>query len=121
MAEFIHSREAEIEGPFLIDRTQLEALDTILRDERNRFKERLKQLLAQAVEKRVKSEKPHKKEETDEQLRKRIRDEIEQLEDMHERQECSVFFTDGSTAKVTDFSTALTIACPQSQTSELRK
>ena len=49
MAEFIHSTEARIEGPFLIDRPQLEALNKILEEEWLRFRAERKLILDQAV------------------------------------------------------------------------
>jgi len=108
MAEFIHSTKAEIDGPFLIDRSQLEALDKILEEEWLRFREERKARLDQAVEQDFKKErsKSYYKEESDEHIRKRIRNEFDNSHAFRERKEFFLFLKNGSSAKVLDFAAA---------------
>jgi hypothetical protein len=108
MAEFIHSTESQIDGPFLIDRTQLEALDNILQEEWARFKEKRSEKLDQSVEDRFKEERDrsYNKEVTSEKLRESIRGKLEKSYDFRERKECLLYLRNGSVAKVPDFVTA---------------
>lgn len=109
MAEFIHSTEAEIKGPFLIDRSQIEALDKILSEEWNRFQEQRRLDIDEEVENEFRAQ---RKENfypnlTDEQLRLRARKIAERAHEYRERKEFFIFLKNGPSAKVKDFTTAL--------------
>ncbi|MDD5140864.1 MAG: hypothetical protein PHY43_11460 [Verrucomicrobiales bacterium] len=108
MAEFIHSTESQIDGPFLIDRSQMEALDKILQEEWARFKEKRNEMLDQSVEERFKVEhaRSYNKEVPSEKLRETIREELQKSYDFRERKECLLYLRNGSVAKVPDFVTA---------------
>lgn len=108
MAEFIHSTESEIEGPFLIDRPQLEALNKILDEEWIRFKEERERRINEAVEQKFKAERADffNKDKSDEQLRAKMRNSLESSYEFRERKECMIFLKNGSAAKVADLVTA---------------
>lgn len=109
MAEFIHATQERIKGPFLIDRSQIEALNRILEEEWLRFTTERKRIVDQAVEDQFKELRPksYYKNESDDQMRKRIREQVEDSSVNKQRKECFVFFRNGSVAKVPDFAKAL--------------
>ncbi|MGA2801247.1 MAG: hypothetical protein ABSE97_02580 [Verrucomicrobiota bacterium] len=108
MAEFIHSTESHIDGPFLIDRAHLEALDKILKEEWSRFREKRNKMLDQSVEEKFQEERAQSfnKNVTDERLRENIRSYLEKTHDFQERKECFLYLRNGSAVKVPDFVTA---------------
>ena len=109
MAEFTHSTESEIGGPFLIDRSQLEALDRILQDEWGRFEVEHKRALDEAVEKELKQERSHSwnHDKDDDQLRTFIRKSLELSRAFQKRRQCVITLKGGTSATVPDFAAAL--------------
>lgn len=108
MADFIHKTSSEIDGPFLLDRTQLESLDKTLREEWARFEEEYDKTLSESVEKTFCEERRHSWNEgqSDEALRASIRDKLKQSYEFRKVRQCAITLDNGSIAKVTDFSAA---------------
>jgi hypothetical protein len=109
MAEFTHTTESEIKGPFLIDRSQLEALDRILQDEWGRFDEEHKRAVDEAAEVQFEEERPHSwnKDKDDKQLRALVRQKLERSREFRKRRQCVITLKGGTSATVPDFAAAL--------------
>jgi hypothetical protein len=109
MAEFIHSTTSSIDGPFLIDRSHLEALDKILNEEWERFVQKRKQQIEHQIEAEFKEERERysNKGKTDDAVRNEIRADLEKDYRFQERKETFIYLKNGSVANVPDFTTAL--------------
>ena len=109
MAEFIHSTESSTGGPFLVERSSLESLDTILNEEWQRFKQRRIEDIEGEVEKVFDQEREriYNKQLADGDLRKKIREGLQRSYHFKERKEYFLHLKNGSVAKVPDFNTAL--------------
>jgi len=109
MAGFTHNTESEIGGPFLIDRSQLETLDRILKEDWGRFEEEHKRALDEAVEKELNEERAHSwnKDNDDMQLRTRLRQNLERSLAFRKRRQCVITLKGGSSVTMPDFATAL--------------
>ena len=108
MAEFIHTTNSEIEGPFLIDRSQLEALDHILNEEWARFEEEHKKTLHDAIEEEFSKERAHSwnKGKSDAELRASAKESLERSYQFRKERYCSITLRDGSIVCLPDFAAA---------------
>lgn len=109
MAEFIHSTELSIDGPFLVERLHLESLDKILNEEAERFRQERKKLIEQMVEMEFKTERERisNRDKKDNEIRSEILAQLEKSIQFQERRETYLHLKSGSVAKVPDFATAL--------------
>jgi hypothetical protein len=119
MAEFFYPAVSRMDGPFLIDRAQLEALDKILNSEWARFEAEHEEALAEAIERKLEekhmvwqlsgaSEEDLRGIHTPEnELRKQMRAEIENSYGHRKERICSITFANEAYAKVSDFASAI--------------
>ena len=105
MADFIHTTNSEIDGPFLLDRSQLEALDQALNDEWVRFEEEYNRTLKEAIEKLFNKERTQSwnKDRSDAELRAAARLELERSFEFRKGRQFSIILKNESIAKVQDF------------------
>jgi len=108
MTNFIYPISSEIDGPFLLDRSQLENLDKVLKEEWERFEEDFKQTLDEAVENEFNESrsKEWNGDKSDEALRAEARNRLEVSYNFRKSRHCSIILDNGTIAKVLDFTSA---------------
>jgi hypothetical protein len=108
MAEIIHGTNSQIKGPFLIDRSQLEALDHILQEEWARFESEFEKTLHDAVEKEFQKERANSwnKEKNDGQLRALAKENLQKSYEFRKRRQCAITLTNGSVVILPDIAAA---------------
>lgn len=108
MAEIIHKTNSQIKGPFLIDRSQLEALDHILQEEWARFEDEFQKNLHDAIEREFQKERANSwnKDKNDGQLRASAKENLEKSYEFRKRRQCAITLANGSVVIVPDIATA---------------